>query len=249
MADNEIERLMRESFEDPGKADSFYAMLLSSELFVLTAPGAVSEGTRVLEEGTEIDLLNYELDDGTPFIPVFTSLPELQRAIEEELNYISMDGWNLFTLIRGTDVVINLASEYGCHLKPDDIEGILDHFGAEAMTVAREIPVLLGRPADDPLDLKKALSAVFARDPRVQSAYLSLMVNEESQERSLIVGVVFHPGQEYPEIFNIAGPAAGRFVPAGHVLDFMIINARAPEGISGALMHEGECFFQAAVRA
>lgn len=155
MAENELERLMQESFQDSSKIENFYAMLLSSELFVLTAKADVVEGRRIVEEDSEVSLINYQMADGTPFVPVFTSLPELQRSIEEELSYMAMDGWNLFSLIRGSNIVLNPASEYGWHLKADDLEGILQHFGTNAMTVEQNTPVLMGQPAVDPVDLKK----------------------------------------------------------------------------------------------
>ena len=96
MPENELEQLMRESFQDSSKIESFYAKLLSSELFVLTAKAEVIEGRHILEKDSKVSLINYQMADGTPFVPVFTSLQELQRSIQENLSYMVMDGWNLF---------------------------------------------------------------------------------------------------------------------------------------------------------
>jgi hypothetical protein len=147
-------------------------------------------------------------------------------------------------MIRGSDIVLNPSSEYGWHLKTDDLEEIMQHFGTNSMMVEQDTPVLMGQPAINPVDLKKAISDVFMRDGRVQSAYFCLIVNQNSGEHSFLVGVVFRPDQEYREIFNIAGPAASGFLPEGYMLDFMIINDNDPEGISGALLKDGECFFR-----
>lgn len=244
MVENELEQLMRESFQDSSMIEGFYAKILSSELFVLAAKADVVDGRHILEEDSEVSLISYQMEDGTPFIPVFTSLQELQRSIEEDLRYMAMDGWNLFSLIRGSDIVLNPASEYSWHLKADDLDEILQHFGANAITVEQDTPVLMGQPAIDPVDFKKALSEVFERDGRVRSAYFCLMVNQNSGEYSFVIGVVFLPGQEYRDIFNIAGPAAGKFLPEGYKLDFMVINGNDHEGVSGALLQDGDCFFR-----
>ncbi len=246
---NELEKLMQESFQDPSKMEGFYAKLLSSELFVLTAQENPIEGRHIVEEDTQVSVVNYQMEDGTPYIPVFTSLEELQRSITEQLSYMAMDGWNLFSTIQGSNIVINPVSEYGLHLKAKDLQEILQYFGAHQTTVEQDTPVLMGQPATDPIDLKRALNDVFKRDSRVQSAYLCLMVNQQSGEHSFVVGVVFRPGHEYPEIFNIAGPAAGKFLPEGHVLDFMIINDNNSDGIAGTLAQDANCFYRGATQS
>lgn len=250
MEDNELEVLMKAAFEDPEATESFYAAFLSAEVFVLTdnQQAPTTEGRQTLEEGTEVSLIHFEMEDGTPFVPVFTSLRELQASIEDDLTYIGMDGWNLLSLIRTADAVINPAGEYGWHLRPEDIEDVLEHFSPESLTVEEDTPVLVGHPDVDPRELKDALSAVFARDERVLYAGLCLMVNEQSGERSFIVGVMFDPGREGSEIFRVAGPAGGKFLPQGHMLDFFVINGDDEDGIGQVLAQEEFGFYRRALQ-
>ena len=245
MKENQLELLMQELFQDSSRMGDFYGMLLSSELFVLTAKADVVEGRSILKKETEVELINYHMEDGTPFVPIFTSLSELERSIPTDLSYMSLKVWNLFSIIRGSHIVINPASELGLQLDPDNIEEILHHFGATETTIDSDTTYQMGLPVVDPVDFKNALSEVFRGDSRIHSAYFCLMINQKSGNRSFLVGVVFRPEQEYRGIFNIAGPAAGKFLPEDHNIDFIVIDDSDPEGFAGTLLQNGECFFRA----
>ena len=239
-----LETLLTDFVTKGTSGEQFYAVLLSSEVFALSGDEPIDGGQRkILDAETEIHLVNGEMDDGTNFVPIFTSVEELQRSINEEMNYIGMEGWNMLHLVKDTDVVINPNSEYGIHLTPENIAEIIQFFGSSQFTVDEDTPVMIGRMADDPVELKNAITAVLARDPRVQKAYLALMVNETTQEKSIVIGVDFAAGQEYPELFSIAGNAAQPHIPQGHHLDFVTIDDS--DGISGAIASDGECFYTA----
>lgn len=242
---NELEVVMEEAFSDSSKVEIFYSQLLASELYVLTEGAPDHEGRRMLEKDTNVGIVNFLGAEGEPFVPVFTSLPELQRSIEQDFGYIGMDGWNLFSLIKGSDVIINPASDCGLLLKAEEIAEILHYFGVHQLTVEKDTQVLIGQPAVDPFELKKALAEVFRRDGRVSSAYLCLMMRPDTGEQSFAVGVVFRPGEEYREIFNIAGPAASKYLPKGYTLDFFVIDENNPDGVAGSLLNDGDRFFTA----
>jgi hypothetical protein len=245
-AEAELESLLEKIGDGPAAAEAFYRGLLTSPLYVIT--DEEGEGTRNLSAGDTLAIINFTMTDGTPYIPVFTSLPELQKTLDRPGNFFSLQGWDLFNMVRGADVVVNPASESGIHLTPDFIEQVLQHFAVTPNVVEEETQVMIGQPAHDPLELKQAVAAVFERDGSVQSAHLCLMVKPDN-DRSLVIGVVFRPGQERRDVFNIAGTAASPFIPPGHALDFMIIRDADDDGVAGTLLRDGDHFFRARTQA
>ncbi|HIF25023.1 MAG TPA: hypothetical protein EYG18_07080 [Micavibrio sp.] len=239
-----LEKLLEDFVKEGTSGEQFYAVLLSSEVFALSGDEPIDGGQRkILDAETEIQLVNGEMDDGTNFVPIFTSLEELQKSINEEMNYIGMEGWNMLHMVKDTNVVINPNSEYGIHLTPENIAEIIQFFGASQFTVEEETPVLIGRMAEDPTELKNVVKEVFARDPRVKTAHLALLVNEKTQEKSIVIAVDFAEGQEYPEIFKIAGSAAQPHIPQGHYLDFVVVND--DDGVSATIVSDGDRFYTA----
>ena len=245
MSETELEQLLRESLEDDTKIGEFYAKLLSSELYVLTDGSNAIEGSRVLEREEEILLINFPMEDGTPYIPIFTSLHELESSIQEDIGYIQMSGWDLFSMIQESDAVINPASEFGIHFTSSIIKDLLQDFKQDAVVVEEGSAFFLTKPDFDTTNLKNALCEVFKKDSRVQSAYMGFAVWQNVKEPpSVVVGIIFFPDQEYPEIFQIAGPPANRFLPQGYNLDFIVIDSGADGGMAAALLEEGECFYR-----
>ena len=245
-AEAALEALLEKVGEGPGAAEEFYRGLLTSPLYVIT--DEEGEGARNLSEGDTLAIVNFTMPDGTPYVPVFTSLPELQKTLDEPGNYVSLQGWDLFNMVRGADVVVNPANENGIHMTPAFIEQVLQHFAVTTNVVEEETQVMVGQPAQDPVELKQAIAAVFERDGSVQSAHLCLMV-KPGNDRSLLIGVVFRPGQERRDVFNIAGAAAGPFIPPDHALDFIIIRDADESGVTGTLLRDGDHFFRARTQA
>ncbi len=124
----ELETLLAEAFTNPSVIGSFYAEMLSSDLYIITRKSDASGGEQVIEEGAKVDIMTFAMKDGTAFIPVFTSVAELQSSITEESTYMSARGWELFNMIEGIDVVVNPMSETALHLPPEELSRILDYF-------------------------------------------------------------------------------------------------------------------------
>jgi hypothetical protein len=122
----ELEALLERSFEDETVIDSLYDLLLQSTLFVLTPVGGERHGAHFLEAGTEIELVHFETDEDEDYVPVFTSLKQIQDTIDEEFGYMALPAAQVLFLTEGNNIVINPASEFGLFLSPDDIENLFD---------------------------------------------------------------------------------------------------------------------------
>lgn len=241
---NALEDTMRKAHENPDHFGDFYAQLFAAELYVLCGDDAQVEGAQELTEDTSIALVNFQMTDGTVFLPAFTSIEELQATIEEEVTYMAIPSIDLLGMARGSHIVINPDSEYNLHLTPENIDDLLSYLGNELVMEAGT-EIFIGQPETDPVELKEALAGVFKNIPDVQSAYLCLIVNEHSGEKSLMVGVLFRDGADEAAAFKKAGAAAGQFIPAGHALDFMPITDEDPDGIGQFLIAQGDHFFGA----
>lgn len=125
---NALEEKLAAAFEDPLLQDEFYAELMDAEIFLLAdSPSSPQGKTPANDDDVEVSLMSSVMENGTPFIPVFTSLEELQHSVDEDSDqiYVTMSGRELLTLVGDTDVVINPAHQYGLHLEPEEIRLIL----------------------------------------------------------------------------------------------------------------------------
>lgn len=236
-----LDALMQEAYGNPEQLGAFYGRLMGGELFILTNDKNAAEGERELPAGTPVNVASFTMEDGTRFIPVFTSMAELQNSIDDEYGVMGLPTRSLFEMVRGVDIIINPAQPYALRLQGEEQQILLNQFGIKKMTVEQDTSVLLGQPAEDPVELKKILADVLRREGSVQAAYMALMM--QGQEQSLLVGVLFRPGQDNEKIFETLGAAAGGHMPAGYALDFIVIDKENADGVSEALQRNGDRFF------
>lgn len=239
-----LENLMAQAFENEQKNHEFFSVLFSSDVFILGGSGDIVPET--LEAGTSVNIEQWHMEDGTPFIPVFTSVAELLDTVEnKESNYLALNAGSLFEMVRGTDVVINPMSDHGFHIDPEGMDGILDHFlDHHAHAIEADTSVLVGQPDVDVGHLKHALSDYFRRDGRVEYAALAVMSRQDVAESSILIGVAFVDDKISTEVFKAAGAAASPHAPKGYNLDMMALSGAAEEGsVEAYLERDGDRFF------
>lgn len=128
---NKLEELLGAAFENPEMQDEFFAELMSAEVYLLTDNAQSPQGkVPANDDDVEVSIMSSVMEDGTPFIPVFTSLEELQHSMDDEddHSYMTINGRDLLELVDGTDIVIDPAHQYGLHLNPEETKGILESF-------------------------------------------------------------------------------------------------------------------------
>jgi hypothetical protein len=154
-------------------------------------------------------------------------------------------------MVQGTDIVVNPAhEERALHLPAADVQAILDEFSVHPMAVEDDNGVMLGQPQDDPVAMKRALAEFFQADGRVQSAYIALMLNEKTNESSMVVGVVLRNSEGNDDLFQKAATAAHAHIPQGVLLDFFMIDADPQSGtIEHYLLNDADDFFMAKTAA
>lgn len=167
VSENRLEEALVQAVKNPAAAPDFYRLLLESDLLVLGTVEGQEDATSQfsLEPGGQLALVTGERN-GERFLPVFSSLTRMQAYVKEESRYLSVNGRALLDLTRGAPVILNPGSDYGRELTPEQIAQLLDSSPSPAGH-----RVAMGE-ADYPLALMQVLTAVFAKDAGVQTAWI-----------------------------------------------------------------------------
>jgi hypothetical protein len=229
IAENELERALAKAVRNPASAPDFYRLLLQADLLVLgTVEGredAQAEFTP--SAGSRFNLVPG-MRDGSPFLPVFSSLARMQEYVKEESKFLRVNGRALLDLTRGAPVILNPASEYGKALTPDEITILLD--GAMPDGAPRTI---IGE-ADFPVALRDALIAVFKTRPDITAAWMiQVTFADRAQEPHPLVGI--ETTGDWPSLIMTMQEAAENAAP-GLVFDVQRVDRHQPAGMTGALL-------------
>ena len=227
-----LEELLSKAGESDEASADFFAHLVESDLFILNGDAAM------LEDESDLNLLQWEAEDGMFFIPVFTSLEELIRSTGDEKSPCStMNAGALFDVVMGTDVVVNPMSEYSFHIDPEEMELLLAGFGERDLIV----PV----PTTDIEQLKEKLTAHLLKEANVLKAVIVALADADSrEEHTILVGVEFAHPDMIGDLFEKSIEAMMPFIPEGLGLDFVAVAHDAdPEGIDGFLLKDGLTLF------
>ncbi len=124
---NLLDAMMR----DPAKnQDAFYKAFLTSNVFLIGEADG-TPGEKIIQEGESVRVMQWQDPEGNPFLPVFTSMKELQEAIKDmgEMPYISFSGYDALNLTQGqVPVAIDPSNQHCLYLVPPQIAQILSYF-------------------------------------------------------------------------------------------------------------------------
>ncbi|MCQ4088359.1 enhanced serine sensitivity protein SseB C-terminal domain-containing protein [Saccharibacillus sp. JS10] len=181
---NKLERALSAAVEDSSRRKEFYEELRRSELYTLRVEDSSSGQGQISSDDPKINLQLFSLEiENKSYIPVFSSLTMLQRFIDREMNYISIQSIDFFNLVRGSDVWLNPGAAFAKVFPASEIESILDGSLFEATqtyTVHADSQVLLGQPKQLPHELLSVLANLFETLPEVKMAYLAHYYHPET---------------------------------------------------------------------
>lgn len=181
--ENEFESSLVKAATDPSHRPQFYKDLRNTDLFIIQHGERPPESHEVvtLKEGMTIQIQNIE-HNGKPYIPVFSSLSRLQRAIKDEVAYLGVNALELMKFTQGAELLLNPGSDYGKEFTKSEISSIVDGsiFGPpETYTQKKEAKVLLGQPKVYPQELTSALSLFFKSRKQVKRAWVAHFHNPD----------------------------------------------------------------------
>lgn len=218
-----IESLLRRAAQDPLVRLQFYEELLDAKIFIISDHSALEIEDGVVQQGTKVSIARWSKEDGTPIIPFFSSLENLQKAIKRETPYIQFVCKDFFQIIRGQAAVLNPSSEIYKEFAIEEIESLLDGTllqPTQVIQAERGTKVMIGEPAVYPEALVQMLKKHFKSDNRVKKAYLVQYYNpaEDEEPHSLMM---LECDKEYQEVIGKAYLVAQASLQDGEFIDFL----------------------------
>ncbi len=220
---NPLELALVAAASDPAARPLFYRLLVESPLLMLdlASEPPTEDKTEVLQAGTTLKAACVDIA-GVSHTAVFSSLAVLQGFIEAEHKYVSMLGRDLFTLVRGSHVILNPGASYGKQILPAEIESILDGSAARGYAtnvVKKDTPILLAQPTNFPHHLTEALSELFQAKKQVSAAYLALCSWPETGEQHLLIGL--DPIVDWPALMRDVTSVLQKVAKPDEIIDFV----------------------------
>lgn len=169
---NEIERLLMDAAVRPDAQPVFERALLDAQLFAVTPQAPATHRERILGEGESLQLYHVESPQGTAVAAIFTAKERIGAFFQRETGYVAMRGEDLLGLVSTTGAWLNPGASYGVCWSAQDLAAILGK--PVSRTIEKDTQVLLGSPADPPVALIDALTAVLGHDARIAGAWLAL---------------------------------------------------------------------------
>ncbi|WP_287595760.1 enhanced serine sensitivity protein SseB C-terminal domain-containing protein [Thermomonas sp.] len=242
---NPLEISLARAAAEPASRPEFYSLLLESEIYVIGQTDTPGDGRTTIQAGAKLSIANFEKNDGTPFIPFFSSVEALQRTLSEESRFVGMPARDLFEITRGATLILNPGSDYGKEFFPDEIDALLatgvNHVATERV-VQKATKVLLGQPANYPSEMISSVTKLLAKHSGIKAAYLCLMHDPASMSApSLVIG--FEGNGDFKTAMREAGSVAADTAPRGTPVDFVEIK-RGTGGVSDYLIESVKPFYE-----
>ncbi len=241
---NALEYSLMKAASDPAHRPQFYKDLVQSDLFVIhEGPIPQETGPRVVHEGESLVVRNIEWE-GVPHIPVFSSLPRLQVAIQEEVGYLALNALELMKITGGSAWFLNPGSDYGKAFTEEEIASLVDGSiweTGEPYVAERATEVMIGQPSNYPTELVEALKRYFKNTKQVKKAYLAHFFNPAQDEKAHTLIAVEVSG-EWESVVAGAGMVANETETPDPPVDFMQITGRG--GIEDYFTTDCRPFYQ-----
>lgn len=230
---NMVERqLVAAATGGPEQQKAFERFILDETLYAAT-PDMPVEETVALSQGESLKLLNVSLNDGRQAAALFTA-PERVAEAFGEIGYVGIQGRVLFEMIRATPAVLNPGQTYGVVWEPEAMAAMLG-LPVERV-VTKDTQVMLGSPANPPVELIARLKSAFATVPQVEAAWLALAVWPEDGTRTWYLDVRTASADHEP-IRRALPEAVEGADTQGQSLDMVINPSGQPDG-SGIVIVE-----------
>ncbi len=220
-----LELLLQKAANEPAYRAEFYKRLLSDKLVIITQNTGLQEGSRVLQENTNVNI--FINPDGK--IPVFTSTERIfdKGIIKEQVQYMQMKGQDLFVMTRGATLLLNPNSDYGKVLLPDEVEKLLNGeiltANLKTLIIKKSTEVQIGQPSTYPTKIVNALKVLFAAKPNVEAAYLGWIYDRDSGEPPHYIFGLEADG-DVQSLTQEAGFTAEHFLAKNEFVDFIRID-------------------------
>lgn len=221
---SDLRESLKKAISDPSMRPHFYEQLIKSDVFVITDGREMPIERGVLQAGAIMGIKTLKKSDDTPVISVYSNLEQLQKSIHEKVTYLQLPCKELFSIIKGSYVVLDPNTEYMKEFPPEEIEAIANDtifVTGKQLVAKKKTQVMIGQPAVYPQEIVDGLTSYFKRDTRVKKAYLAQFYNPESDDHAHPLIVIECAEEAYSDISGKAGMVVNAIVAQGEYVDMI----------------------------
>ncbi|UHQ21570.1 enhanced serine sensitivity protein SseB C-terminal domain-containing protein [Lysobacter sp. 5GHs7-4] len=245
-----LDTALAQAAADPAARPAFYRLLLDSQIYVIGHTRTPEASDDPNAGRNKLAVMQWQKDDGTLYLPFFTSLQALQREIDAEVAVIGVTAREFFQITRGARLVLNPSSQYGREFDPGEIAALLDTGSVHAASprvVARSSEVLLGQPQHTPQRMLASLRSLLSKHGQVRAAYLAQMHDPAVTPAPVLLIGLDGDGDLTRTVQDVGAVAADTADHAPGV-DVVLIQ-RGDNGLSDYLLREVEPFYRRSLGA
>jgi hypothetical protein len=199
--ENELEEALLAAVRD-GDRTGLLAALAVGELY-LPAAGRPQEGAVAVEAGDELELPFLE-QEGVRYVPAFTSPTELLRFLPGGTGYLRIQGRLLAgAWPEGTPLALNPGGTLGVVIPAESVAGL-----RTGSLRPPEPWLLVGEPAEEPVELLSAMRAFAEEQPAVRAAYRGLVLRRGASGAEPVIGLELEDGADVEQVLAAAAFAA-----------------------------------------
>jgi hypothetical protein len=225
---NELEHALHAAVNDPEAVGPFYATLLDSPVWII---GKLTDGEPGpdgdVPQGAQVALGHNQLEDGTAYVPFFTSHEVLTEQVGDEAPWLRVNARDLMAMTAGTTLGLNPGTDVGKVMPAELIQELLSATGLSQVEHSADRQMKVGLPQQEPTEIVGALTVLFHTHPQVSAAYYCEVDMDDGSEPHLLVGV--DGGEDLQAAVTSASTTAQQFAGEGQVVDFLSI----PDDASG----------------
>lgn len=192
-----------------GESDALFERLASDQLYIPAQGEAPADGEAPLAADEELELPVFE-HEGERFVPVFTSVEQLQAGAPGADRYVRASGADLASAWPpGHHLALNPGAALSVAIGEEDVRTLA---GEERIEAGSQVTV--GSPSEEPEELWERLRAWAATVPEVRAAHRALvLVDAPGEQARLVVALDVDPTADPGRILNagaeaVAGEAA-----------------------------------------
>lgn len=243
---NDLERLLIRAVTEPAARPDFYRALLENPLYFVRIgepPPTTQQITLQPGETLKVNTITHE---GREHTPIFSSKERVEHvARDKPVGYLAMMGRDLFTMMRGSELILNPGSEYGKVLTAAEVESMLNGsiFSGFTNPDVGGRQILLGQPSNYPHQLIDALKEKFAKLSEVNAAYLAhAQVAGVDQQPNTLIGIEMKG--DWNQLLEQLGPILEANTRQGEVVSLARINPKHPDTIAKYMLNSTTAFYK-----
>lgn len=240
---SKLELLLLKNKQNADYFSELFNELLENELIIITHNNEMPEGQHDLHQQSSMNIVTYP--EGQ--IPVFTDIARIydNNDIREQVQYIKINGLDLFTLAKGATFIINPYSDSCKEFLPAEVEQWLKEFETKSeLSMEKVSDIQIGQPGNYPNEMVNRLAAFFATRREVLSAYVGWIFNQnDNKDPHYIIGI--KANEDSKTLVKAACDIALEALPPTESVDIVVLNRRSK--ISDFLINETKPFYQRAV--